>query len=66
MIEDRDVDALREAGWDERGIYEATMLISFFNMTGRVEAVSGMPPDEIPDAAPFAEGTRDEPIRVAG
>lgn len=57
MVEDEDVEALREAGWDEDGIYEATALISFFNFTGRMEAASGLPPDEIPAEARFAEGT---------
>ena len=27
MVEDSDIDALREAGWDEDGIYEATALL---------------------------------------
>ena len=55
MIGDSDVEAMKNAGWDDNGIFEATMLISFFNMTGRVEAVSGMPPDEIPDSAKMPE-----------
>lgn len=55
MIEDEDVEDLRAAGWDERGIYEATALISFFNFSGRMEAASGLPPDEIPEGASFAE-----------
>jgi alkylhydroperoxidase family enzyme len=55
MIGDSDFENLRSAGWDERGIYEASVLISFFNMTGRIEAVSGLPPDEIPDSAPMRE-----------
>ena len=62
MIEDSDVEYLRSAGWDEKGIYEATALISFFNFTGRMEAASGLPPDEIPEGASFAEGTPD--VRV--
>ncbi len=57
MIEDSDVEDLRAVGWDEKGIYEATALISFFNYTGRMEAASGLPPDEIPADARFAEGT---------
>ena len=44
-FEDSDFDALREAGWDERGIYQATALISFFNFSGRLEAASGLPMD---------------------
>ena len=48
MVEDADVEALRRAGWDEQGIYEATALISIFNHSGRKEAASGLPMDEIP------------------
>ncbi|HUQ21207.1 MAG TPA: hypothetical protein VM099_16425 [Gemmatimonadaceae bacterium] len=48
MLEDTDFDKLRAAGWDEAGIYEATALAAFFNFTGRLEAASGLPPDEIP------------------
>ena len=61
MMEDSDVEALREAGWDEQGIYEATALISFFNMTGRLEAASGLPMDRIPEKAKFPEATLGKP-----
>jgi alkylhydroperoxidase family enzyme len=44
-MEDADFDALREAGWEERGIYQATTLIAFFNFSGRMEAASGLPMD---------------------
>ena len=44
-IDDGDFDALRKAGWDERGIYQATALISFYNFSGRMEAASGLPMD---------------------
>ena len=60
MVEDSDVEALKAAGWDYRGIYEATALISFFNFSGRMEAASGLPMDRIPAGALFAEGTPDE------
>lgn len=53
LVDDDAIDALRSAGWDERGIYAATALIAFFNFTGRLEAASGLPPDEIPLGAPF-------------
>lgn len=59
MLADADVQALRDAGWDESGIYEATVLICFFNMTGRIEAVSGLPPDEIPDSSRMSEARAD-------
>ena len=51
QLEDTDVDALREVGWSEDAIYEATALISFFNFTARLEAASGLPPDEVPPGA---------------
>ena len=51
LIEDDDVDALRAAGWDERAIYEATALVAFFNMSGRLEAAAGLPLDQIPAKA---------------
>ena len=57
MVEDSDIEELRAAGWDELGIYEATALISFFNFSGRMEAVSGLPMDEIPEKAKFSEVT---------
>ena len=41
MLEDSDVETLRAAGWDERGIYEATALVSFFNFTGRTGSRRG-------------------------
>ena len=55
LMEDADFEALRTAGWDERAIYEATALIAFFNFTGRLEAASGLPLDEIPATARMAE-----------
>jgi len=57
MIEDEDVQALREAGWDEDGIYEATALISYFNFSGRMEAASGLPMDEVPEGVRMPEAT---------
>lgn len=60
MVEDSDVEALRDAGWDEQGVYEATALISLFNYSGRMEAASGLPLDEIPEKARFAEGKPDD------
>ncbi len=55
-MEDADVEALRAAGWNERAIYEATALISYFNFTGRMEAASGLPQDQIPLGSRFREG----------
>jgi len=44
-VDDADFAMLREVGWQERGIYQATALISFFNLSGRLEAASGLPMD---------------------
>ncbi len=59
MIEDEDIEALRAASWDEDGIYEATALISLFNFSGRMEAASGLPMDEVPEGAKMAEAIPD-------
>jgi alkylhydroperoxidase family enzyme len=61
MVEDSDIEELRVAGWDEKGIYEATALISFFNFSGRMEAASGLPMDQIPEEAKFPEATPGKP-----
>ena len=55
LLEDADFEKLRGAGWDEAAIYEATALAAFFNFTGRLEAASGLPPDEIPATARMLE-----------
>lgn len=59
MLDDSDFDRLRAAGWDDRGVYEITALVSLFNMSGRMEAASGLPPDEVPADARFAEARPD-------
>jgi alkylhydroperoxidase family enzyme len=51
-----DIGALAEGGWSEREIWEITALVSFFNFSGRMEAASGLPPDDVPVGANFAEG----------
>lgn len=58
-VEDADIDALRSAGWGERGIWEASALISFFNFSGRMEAAAGMPPDEVPSTSRLKEARTD-------
>jgi alkylhydroperoxidase family enzyme len=59
LVTDEDISALKESGWDEKAIWEITALTSFFNFSGRMEAASGLPPDQIPEDARFAEaGTR--------
>lgn len=55
MVDEPDIAELREAGWSDEAIWEITALASFFNFSGRLEAASGLPPDEIPDDAKFAE-----------
>ena len=55
QIDDGDIDALRSAGWTDRGIWEATALISFFNFSGRMEAASGLPPDVVPPRSRMRE-----------
>lgn len=59
MVGVDEVESLKAAGWDERGVWEITALASFFNFTGRMEAASGLPPDDIPHRARFAEGRSD-------
>jgi len=54
-MSEEDVAALRDAGWNDKAIWEITALASFFNFSGRLEAVSGLPPDEIPEGKGFAE-----------
>lgn len=50
---------MKAVGWDDQGIYEATALISYFNMTGRLEAAAGLPGDHIPVGARIAEALGD-------
>jgi uncharacterized peroxidase-related enzyme len=62
-IGDADVEALRDAGWSEDAIYDATALIAFFNFSGRMEAASGLPPDEVPIGSRLPEA-RGEAVRT--
>ena len=55
MVGPVDTGKLRDAGWSDRAIWEITALVSFFNFSGRIEAASGLPPDEIPAGANLAE-----------
>src|SRR6266705_574454 len=59
MVADADIEALRAAGWDDRGIWQATAIVSSFNVTGRLEAAAGLPPDEVPATARLKEATPD-------
>ena len=58
MVEDSNIEELRAAGWEEQGIYEAMALISFFNFSGRLEATSGLPRDQMREEARLPEATR--------
>ena len=58
LVDDAAMEALHTAGWDERGIYEATALIAFFNFSGRLEAAAGLPPDQIGPDAPVLRALR--------
>lgn len=55
LIDKSNIDSLRENGWNENEIWEITALVSFFNFSGRMEAASGLPHDQIPDNAKFNE-----------
>ena len=58
-IGDADIEALHKAGWSEDAIYDATALIAFFNFSGRLEAASGLPPDEVPIGSRLPEARGD-------
>jgi alkylhydroperoxidase family enzyme len=59
LLEDADFEALRAAGWDDAGRYEATALVAFLNFSGRLEAAAGLPLDQVPDAARLPEAAPD-------
>ena len=65
LIGDADIAALRAAGWNDRGIWEATALISFFDFTARMEAAAGLPADVIPPDARLPEAKSDARSTVA-
>lgn len=60
MVTKEEIDSLEESGWSEKAIWEITALISFFNFSGRMEAASGLPPDQIPADAKFAEAREND------
>jgi len=55
MMAEEDTNRLQEAGWKAREIWEIAALTAFFNFSGRMEAASGLPQDQIPEAARLAE-----------
>jgi uncharacterized peroxidase-related enzyme len=58
-ITDQDIESLRQAGWDDHAVYEATALIGFFNFIGRIDAASGLPMDVIPTDVDLPEARPD-------
>jgi len=59
MIDAQDMEALRAAGRDADGIYEATLLVGLFNFSGRMEAAAGLPIDQLPTSARPPEAAPD-------
>ena len=55
LVDEEDVAKLKRSGWSDRAVWEIAALASFFNFSGRMEAASGLPPDEIPAGAKLAE-----------
>ncbi len=55
LVEPADAEALKGAGWSDAAVWEIAALTSFFNFSGRLEAASGLPADQIPEHASFAE-----------
>lgn len=41
-----DVDTLRDVGFDDRAIHDATQVISYFNYINRVADALGIPPED--------------------
>ena len=41
-----DVEALRAAGWDDRGIHDATQVCSYFNYINRIADALGVQPED--------------------
>jgi len=55
FVDEDDFRKLASAGWSESAVWEITALVSFFNFSGRMEAASGLPQDQIPEHAKLAE-----------
>ena len=45
-IEEEDREALREAGWSDREIWDIASVVGFFNMSNRVAAATDMRPND--------------------
>jgi uncharacterized peroxidase-related enzyme len=59
LVDRDEIGLLEKVGWSERDIWDITALVSFFNFSGRMEAASGLPPDQIPAGARIAEARAD-------
>jgi len=59
FVGEEDIEKLRTAGWSDDAIWQITALASFFNFSGRMEAASGLPPDQIPEGASIKEAQLD-------
>lgn len=55
MMDEAYIEKLRRAGWSDKANLGDDSPASVFNFRGRIEAASGLPPDEIPEHASFAE-----------
>jgi alkylhydroperoxidase family enzyme len=51
QLSESDVEALRAFGWNEQAIYEATAPFALVNLSGRLEATSGLSLDQVPATA---------------
>ena len=45
-MSETDVQTLRDAGWDDRAIHDATQVIGFFNYINRVADGLGVEPED--------------------
>lgn len=46
VIDARDVEALREAGLDDRGIHDLASVVAYFNFVNRIASGLGVPLEE--------------------
>ncbi len=60
QLAESDFEALRTVGWNEQAIFEATALIALFNLSGRLEAASGLPLDQVPVTARWLSSLEQE------
>jgi len=56
-----DVDVLRDAGWDDRAIHDATQVCAYFNYINRIADALGVELETWldPEGRPLAEPTTD-------